>query len=366
MLSELGESMNEGRRHGPKKEEQVLSPSVSRLDGLLLAHAGVALPDPVVLDAVRDLGMGLVLRAGDGTSKAINTVRRTHPTIPVLVEHRTVEGDEQLRLDATEPLDDQETLGVAALMGPATLVTPGDASGLREVLALAGDLGQAGLPSLRLPTPWLTGRHLGLLLKALDRAPYGAVVNLVHAGNPCDVAGVVDGLARLSSAHPGVVLLRQDVSGLGGFSHGARATGIGLSSTTRHWSDGGGFRVADQSPRVLVDFLLNYFMGSFLADAFADLQPLCELACCESHPLTRFLEPEHRPEAAVHSLHVLHDLHEQILSTPIDQRAQWWTDLAATAVACHTELTAELRVDFSAPPFLRAWAARGQRQRVGA
>jgi hypothetical protein len=342
------------------------SPSVSRLDGVLFAHAGVALPQPVVLDAISDLSMGLVLRAGDGTSKAINAVRRSHPTIPILIENVPGQGAQQLRLDATQPLDDQTTMGVAALMGPATHVEPGDAAGLREVLALGADLAASGLPSLRLPTPWLTAQHERTLLRALERTPHGAVINLTHAGNPCDVAGVVEGLAHLCTTHPGVVLLRQDISGLGGVSYGARATGIGLSSTTRHWSDGGGFRVADQSPRVLMGDLMNFFMGSFLADAFADLQPRCDLVCCESLPLTRFLTPEDRPAGQVHSLHMLFDIHTEIMGTPATSRAAWWTDRAGRALDRHTELTAELRVDFTAPAFLRAWAGRGQRQLVGA
>jgi len=197
---------------------------------------------------------------------------------------------------------------------------------------------------------------------------------LLHRFNGLDVAGAIAGLLTFLSAvgEVPVVLLRCDISAVGGVAYSAFAGFVGWSANTRHGplpmrlpERAEDDDEPDQSPTVFVPALHDYFKASKLP-AFARSRRLEVLRCddpvCGGSSLLRVTELGEFDLAAARVMAYRHNMASteqtthRIFSAP-QPRDAWWE--ACKAGADMSASLAENGITLPAPRWLRQWLEMG-------
>lgn len=220
--------------------------------------------------------------------------------------------------------------------------------------------------------PWWLGDGLPRLTEEVQRTRRPVALVIVDHFNGLDDIGAVGGMVGFIEAVAPlpVVLLRFDVSAIGGVAHGAYAGFVGTSSTRRHGPlplkparDGSKQDDRDQSPSVFVPALHDYLKASRLPTITRRTDD--EILCChDGHcrgqsllRIARLAEVDvrkARAEAARHDMASMESLARTVF-TAVEPRDAWWEHCRAGADAA-ASLTAR---GISPSPWLAQWLELG-------
>lgn len=234
---------------------------------------------------------------------------------------------------------EQAALGVDRVLMPGVYVpwTKGEIGTLGSVVEVecpvAADLDATLL--LAIDARWIANG----IEAVIDALACGCPVALVlaDAGDPLERKEAAANLRRLIVCHPGTALLRSDHGGLAVTAWGDGHCSIGLSTSTRHFvaSDMAAFKSRDDSPRVFVRGLLDWFKGSQLAGWDAANVPIrCSFPCCGGGSLGELYFSGDNARAAVrHNMHALADFADHILNAPREDRASVFREACERAAS---------------------------------
>jgi hypothetical protein len=294
--------------------------------------------------------------AGPGGPQLLREMRDEGYQRPVLLDAVGYAGRS---IDSVRWAAEQTALGVDRVLMPGLYVpwTKDDFGSLLSVVAeerrVAADLEAILLLSI-------DARWIAYAIDAvIDALACGLPVALVLAdgGGPLERKDAAANLRRLVVSHPGTAVLRSDHGGLVAAACGDGHTSIGLSTSTRHFVAAGmsAFKKRDNSPRVFVRPLLDWFKGTDLAgwDA-ANVPILCHFPCCRGRSLgERYFSGDSAHAAAWHNMHALADFADHILNAPLEDRPSVFRE-ACELAASHYGL-AGLRGPIEMKSQLKRW-----------
>lgn len=311
-------------------------------DGFWL-HVGTRLPDNLEWLARR--AGGLVAHPPSGT-KASRRIAALG--VPFAIQHRGERDLSQL------PLFDPDETWILSQAGSAVLTSrtcwigppptpPGETlkgplAELAHFVTVAQQL-QPGRPlmaMIAISHKWLTDpqarQALNSALGSID-APIGLMLG--KDTDPLDSVKAIEGLVDLVQAVPDVAVLRCDHGALGAYAFGAMGGSIGIGTSTRHFvpiGESGYADFTDQTPRLLLPFLLAWWKGSRVA--YYDRDPMFECApcvVCKGASLARFQDEALAIEASAHSVENWSRIGERLLATDPGRRADAWIALCQEA-----------------------------------
>lgn len=216
----------------------------------------------------------------------------------------------------------------------------------------------------RVAYQWLRDGRLDVLVEQVREVGRPVAVVLSDTFNVLDKARTVAGLVELIQRVRPVPLavLRCDVSAVGAVAFGAALGAVGTTTTSRHRPAGGGpppdpARPRDDSPRLFVPQLLDYFKASQLTELVVDrddetMTCLCE--GCDGQSLFRFAESSRHPPLTVerHNLYATEEVAWNIVRRPPRDRAATWLRACRTAAERLRELR---RVRGAVVPDVSRW-----------
>ena len=291
---------------------------------------------------------------------------------PALYDPR-VKGVSDALFDYDDWLIRQQAAGVPLVLTDTPRIRNRDRSALRKALSRWAEVDEPTLVVLPIE-PWWLREGLSCLTEEVRSAGRPVAIVLLHRFNGLDVAGAIAGLLTFLSAvgEVPVVLLRCDISAVGGVAYGAFAGFVGWSANTRH----GALPMRlperaedddepDQSPTIFVPALHDYFKASKLP-AFARIRRLEVLRCddpvCGGSSLLRVTELGEVDLAAArvmtyrHNMASTEQITHRIFSAP-QPRDAWWE--ACKAGADMSASLAENGITLPAPRWLRQWLEMG-------
>ena len=175
---------------------------------------------------------------------------------------------------------------------------------------------------LAIDARWISNGIEAAIDSLASETPIAVV--LADVGDPLKAKDAAANLRRLLVCHPGTALLRSDHGGLAVTAWGDGHCSIGLSTSTRHFvaSSMTAFKGRDDSPRLFVRGLLDWFKGSQLAGWDAANVPIrCSFPCCGGGSLGElYFSADNARAAAWHNMHALADFADYILNAPQDDR----------------------------------------------
>jgi hypothetical protein len=321
---------------------------------------------------------GLLVRGRSGAAK-LTQLRRAGFSLPVAIDPAVYELDEDSVPESPSLFGEQDAWlalqqehRVAFYLSPSRYVPAGDERRLHEVLeagkrfcASARGLKHAAGAFIVLPADrsWVS-EDSGRLVRALQAAAEPVALMLADPNDPLSSRAAVYGLAHVLRQVPMIALLRTDLAAIGALAHGAALTAIGATTTVRHIPSpdrpGGGARGNDGTPRVLVEPLLSYRKGSWLAQLEDDQGMLdCWCSVCknpESQSLRRFDDPELTSEAHLHSVRTWSAIAARVLAADPSRRPTEWSRMCIAAIEAHEELADRTGIPIRPLAYLRAWA----------
>jgi hypothetical protein len=148
--------------------------------------------------------------------------------------------------------------------------------------------------------------------------------------------------------------LRTDIAAVGALAHNAVFTAFGAISSHRHLvpptqkAARGKFTGGPTAPHVLYPELMNFYLGTTIANRHADgSAPDCYCNVCEGLPLDRFTTKAEGLEqvAVAHNIAIMSAWHQALSSAPVqpDPRESWRRQ-CATAADKTVQLNTELRI----------------------
>ncbi|WP_052432872.1 hypothetical protein [Streptacidiphilus carbonis] len=296
-----------------------------------------------------------------------NLVATEEDPFPRLDDGKLPMGD-PLALSVSEQLE----AGTTAAVTPTGYIRAEDSGALKAAVKRVAALED---PNLVFAAPidvmWLADESLDQLIAWLSKVPGPKAVMLGGQKDPLARGrGTVANLCRLLSEVPGTALLRTDLAALGALAHGAAFTAFGHSSAARHLVPPGEIAQSSpgfaKSPHVLHPQLMDFFLGSTLADRYAaGGAPACGCNSCNGRPLDAYATNKN-PRigwAAAHNVAILMEWLRTLTAVqPGKQRQDWWRERCRTAVAQYPLVNATLnqRKGFEVPAQLKRWAADPQ------
>lgn len=257
-------------------------------------------------------------------------------------------------------LAEQRSLEPVELVSPGGYVRSDDFEGLarsieRELAWL--DHAGAGRLALTLDWTWLTN-GLGRLVSALADTARPVCIALSDPKDPLGHEGAVPGLIELIAALDDVMINRCDAGALGGVANGASVGAVGTGGSVRHAVEPGkkpgGSGV--NTPSALVADLLMYKHPTVLARLPSGVKPLCHLDCCGGQALDRFALDGTTAELYHHNHLALAHLGRRLLAIDVDQRPEWFRELAVRAVAEAARIARDGKQPFTTSDQVVAWA----------
>lgn len=278
-----------------------------------------------------------------------------------------------------EVLDAQLRAGAAAALSPTGYIPAGGTDVLREAARQFGRLGRTdAIFTAPLDISLLGPSYYTTTAAILAGLGTPVAIILGGQGDPLTQSRhIIPNLRDLAARVP-LIPIRTDFNGLDLVGHGAIAAAIGTGGSVRHTVDPPEKRRAfsrDQSPSVLWPELVSFFKGSKINELFGarpSLAPRCDCAACGGQRLTRFLRREHQNQAIGHAVAVWTRWAADLLDAPtIRDRAQYWQNLCAGAIAHHAVFLAQLQLLEGLTPqdplkrwaTLPAWPSPGRRAR---
>jgi hypothetical protein len=322
---------------------------------------------------------GLVLR-GRKACAGVRQLRRNHFGGVLLIDPEgytkraaTAEAPFALSQDEDQlfetTLDDilqgQRICGATVALTPTGYLHAGDSDALKAAANTVADLDRDDvLFSVPIDIAWLTNDHISQLIAVLSRLAAPKAVFLGGQFDPLDrYQAAVANLRRLVAEAGHVAVFRTDLTGFDALTHGAFAASIGTGGSLRHVIPFGEYRRArtmDQSPSVLFPDVMAFFKGSTLAQRFANARPpACSCSACQGRRLDTFLGRADAEAAHSHGVCTWIEWITDMLAQPtLADRAQWWRNRCAAAVAHHDNVNAQLDQPdaFKPPKALKAWA----------
>lgn len=274
--------------------------------------------------------------------------------------------DGLVTVSLSEVLDAQLRAGAAAALSPTGYIPAGGTDVLREAARRFGLLGRAdAIFTAPLDISLLGPSYYDTTAAILAGLGTPVAIILGGQGDPLTQSRHITPNLRDLAARVPLMPVRTDFNALDLAAHGAIAGAIGTGGSVRHTVDpaekGRAFS-RDQSPSVLWPELASFFKGSKVNELFGarpSLAPRCDCAACGGRRLTRFLRREHQAEAIGHAVAVWTRWAEDLLDAPtIRDRAQYWQNLCAGAVAHHAVFLAQLQLLEGLTPQdpLKRWA----------
>jgi hypothetical protein len=265
-----------------------------------------------------------------------------------------------------EVLDRQLRAGAAAALSPTGYIPAGGTDVLRAAVRQFGQLGRAdAIFTAPLDISLLGPSYYSTTAAILADLAAPVAIILGAQGDPLTQSKhIVPNLRDLAARVP-LIPIRTDFNGLDLVGHGAIAAAIGTGGSVRHTVDPAEKDRAfsrDRSPSVLWPELVSFLKGSKINELFGArpaLAPRCDCAACGGRRLNRFLRREHQNEAIGHGVAVWTRWVADLLDAPtIRDRAQYWQNLCAAAVAHHGVFLAQLQLLDGLKPQepLKRWA----------
>lgn len=256
---------------------------------------------------------------------------------------------------------EQLRLGAALAVTDSPYVAEDGAATLHSILTQAAAMRLPVIALLPLHRVWLRARS-SALLDAVNRAQVPVALVLEGAGDPLGHRDAVQGLATLCTAEVPVVLLRNDLSAIGGVAYGASMGAIGTRPGLRH------LYPIPKKPRrgpppahisSYVPSSLAYRRAATISDALLKAGDEQQWLTCDcSHCRGRLLNWIRTVEDAYqHTLEAATGTASRVLlpdSTPGQRRAAWKA-LCDHAQQVNLELNRRLDGGWEAPAFLGAW-----------
>lgn len=262
-------------------------------------------------------------------------------------------------------LQGQRTCGATVTLTPTGYLRAGDSDALKAAANTVATLERDDvLFSVPIDIAWLTNDHIGQLIAVLARLAAPKAVLLGGQFDPLDrYQTAVANLRRLVTEAGHVAVFRTDLTGFDALTHGAFAASIGTGGSLRHVIPFGEQRRAntmDQSPSVLFPDVMAFFKGSTLATRFANARPpACSCLACQGRRLDTFLSRTDSEAAHAHGICTWIEWITDMLAQPtLADRAQWWRNRCAAAVAHYDNVNAQLDQPdaFKPPKALESWA----------
>jgi hypothetical protein len=265
-----------------------------------------------------------------------------------------------------EVLDAQLRAGATAALSPTGFIPAGGTDVLREAARQFGLLGRTdAIFTAPLDISLLGPSYYTTTAAILADIGTPVAVILGRQGDPLTQSkDIIPNLRDLAARVP-LIPIRTDFNALDLVGHGAIAAAIGTGGSVRHTIDPAEKRHAfsrDQSPSVLWPELASFFKGSKINELFGarpSRAPRCDCTACGGRRLTRFLRREHQNQAIGHAVAVWTRWAADLLDAPtIRDRAQYWQNLCAGAVAHHAVFLAQLQLLEGLTPQdpLKRWA----------
>lgn len=264
----------------------------------------------------------LVVVKGSGGIDLVSQVRERGVNAPILLDPAEYEPRRSKRpRRSVSWREEQARIGAVGFVSPGAFLATDNASAWQQLIDREADWCRtspdAGYLSVCVATDALLacGEQLGELLLGAGLPVW---LSLAHSNDPLAKSGAVRSLVRLLQAVPRISLMRSDVAAIGAVAHGAELGSIGVSSTTRHVSTGGGGGAMSGQPSVFVPTLLDWkkpevLLGWVQRDADVEYDLVCLEACCEGLPLTRFADPALASHVVRHNMAALSAVHESVI-----------------------------------------------------
>lgn len=212
-------------------------------------------------------------------------------------------------------------------------------AGLEEIVTEQGRLGEAlGAGALiAVDARWLKKRY-ETLTDGLMALGCPVAVVLAHRGDPLAQGAAVAGLRWMARRVQHLSVLRSDHGAIGAVAFGADHAGVGLSTSTRHFTTGAmnARSQPTKTPRIFVRPLLDWFLASVVAGwGSAGVDLTCPLVCCDGQPLSRFLDSDAAPAAVWHNIIALADFADYIIDADPDDRSAVFLEACREATSLY-------------------------------
>jgi hypothetical protein len=318
---------------------------------------------PAVLAHVDRVRGGLIL-TGPDPDRALQPALAAGARFPLLNDPAAYEkvtatvtapfalpADGLVTISLNDVLDRQIRAGASAALSPTGYIPAGATDVLREAARQFGLLARAdAIFTAPLDISLLGPSYYATTAAVLTGLGCPVAIVLGGQGDPLTQSRHIISNLRDLAARIHLIPMRTDFNGLDLIAHGALAAAIGTGGSVRHTVDPAEIRRAfsrDQSPSVLWPELASWFKGSKINELFGarpTLAPRCDCAACGGQRLTRFLRREQQNEAIGHAVAVWSRWTADLLDAPtMRDRAQYWQNLCAGAVAHHAIFLAQLR-----------------------
>jgi hypothetical protein len=323
---------------------------------------------------------GGIFITGQYAVQRMNTLRRLHPTIPMIVEPKAMTHyiatpeqpfvlppDDLFRTgDLAGALDDQREMGRDLAITPTGQIASGDSASLKAALFAANALDREDtLLALPLAANWLSDEAATRqVVRAIDRSRHPVALTFIDKANPLGSRKRMRAYRRLMSETSGTVLAyRVDLFGFDALACGAIASAIGAYPAARRLTPvgrgGSSADPEDKAPHMLIGDMLRFVRSKHMRRQwFAEAPPMrCYCMVCRGADIDRLYgEESDRVIGHQHNVLEIGRLFSAIGQLPPNQLRAAWTKLVAGATDAYPQLETHIGAPVRIPDDLSVWA----------
>ncbi|MFF2243299.1 hypothetical protein ACFVTM_03855 [Arthrobacter sp. NPDC058130] len=331
------------------------------------------------LQYVDDTSGGVFL-TGPNAAQRMNALRRLHPTIPMIVEPRSITHyiatpEQPFVLppdnlfhtgDLAGALDDQRAMGSDLAITPTGQIASGDSASLKAALFAANALDREDtLLALPLAANWLSDEAATRqLVKAIDRSRHPVALTFIDPANPLGSLKRMRAYRRLIHETTGTVLAyRVDLFGFDALAGGAIASAIGAYPAARRLTPvgrgGSSADPEDKSPHMLIGDILRFTRSKHMRRHwFAEAPPIrCFCMVCRGDDIDRLYgDQADRIIGHQHNVLEIGRLFSVVGHLPPAQMRSAWAKLVAGARDAYPQLETHIGAPVRPTRDLDVWA----------